>query len=419
MDFTRLRLSGFKSFVDPTELVIEPGLTGVVGPNGCGKSNLLEALRWVMGENSAKSMRGSGMDDVIFAGTASRPQRNLAEVTLTLDNQDRTAPAAFNDELSLEISRRIERESGSAYRMNGKEIRGKDVKLMFADASTGAHSPSLVSQGRIGSLISAKPKERRAIIEEAAGISGLYSRRKEAESKLRSANKNLERLGDVEVGLNDQIRSLKNQARQATRYKNVAKDIRKLQSLLLYIAWQAIQKNITDTSHNDNEISILVSKVTTLLAALSKEQAILAAKMPQLRQAEAEQAAKLHRITVSRDSLDGEEARVVETQNKLQLLLEQIEQDGIRENEAVKDSQVTIDKLAGEKTFLESKMEGNSGDIEKLAQILAEKQADTLSAEMVLEELTARQAERNADRTNFTREIEERQEQVQNIKDQK
>ncbi|MDG1438582.1 MAG: AAA family ATPase, partial [Emcibacteraceae bacterium] len=392
MDFTRLRLSGFKSFVDPTELVIEPGLTGVVGPNGCGKSNLLEALRWVMGENSAKSMRGSGMDDVIFAGTASRPQRNLAEVTLTLDNQDRTAPAAFNDELSLEISRRIERESGSAYRMNGKEIRGKDVKLMFADASTGAHSPSLVSQGRIGSLISAKPKERRAIIEEAAGISGLYSRRKEAESKLRSANKNLERLGDVEVGLNDQIRSLKNQARQATRYKNVAKDIRKLQSLLLYIAWQAIQKNITDTSHNDNEISILVSKVTTLLAALSKEQAILAAKMPQLRQAEAEQAAKLHRITVSRDSLDGEEARVVETQNKLQLLLEQIEQDGIRENEAVKDSQVTIDKLAGEKTFLESKMEGNSGDIEKLAQILAEKQADTLSAEMVLEELTARQA---------------------------
>lgn len=419
MDFTRLRLSGFKSFVDPTELVIEPGLTGVVGPNGCGKSNLLEALRWVMGENSAKSMRGSGMDDVIFAGTSSRPQRNLAEVTLTLDNQDRTAPAAFNDEINLEISRRIERDSGSAYRMNGTEIRGKDVKLMFADASTGAHSPSLVSQGRISSLISAKPKERRAVLEEAAGISGLYSRRKEAESKLRSANKNLERLGDVEIGLNDQIRSLKNQARQATRYKNVAKDIRKLQSLLLYIEWQNIQKNIADTSHDDKEISILVSKVTNMLAALSKEQAILAAKLPELRQAEAENAAKLHRITVSRDSLDGEEIRVVETQNKLKALLDQIAQDGIREKDAVKDSQATIERLNGEKKFLEDKMDGNSGDIDKLAHILSEKQADTLSAEMVLEDLTARQAERNADRINFSREIEERQELIQNLEDQK
>lgn len=419
MHFTRLRLSGFKSFVDPTELVIEPGLTGVVGPNGCGKSNLLEALRWVMGENSAKSMRGNGMDDVIFAGTNSRPARNLAEVTLTLDNEEWTAPAAFNDEQLLEISRRIERESGSAYRMNGKEIRGKDIKLMFADASTGAHSPSLVSQGRIGALISAKPKERRAILEEAAGISGLHTRRKEAESKLRSANKNLERLGDVEIGLHEQIRSLKNQARQATRYKNVAKEIRKLQSLLLYIEWQNIQTNISSSSHDEKEVAILVSKVTNALASLSKEQAILAAKLPELRQSEAELAAKLHRITVSRDGLDGEEVRVTETQNKLRALLEQIAQDEIRENETIKDSQTTIGRLVEERKIIEDEVDGSSGNIEKLAQILAEKQADTLSAELVLEELMGRQAERNADRLNFSREIEERRAQLQNLQEQK
>lgn len=419
MHFTRLRLSGFKSFVDPTELVIEPGLTGVVGPNGCGKSNLLEALRWVMGENSAKSMRGNGMDDVIFAGTSTRPARNLAEVTLTLDNEDRTAPAAFNDERDLEISRRIERDSGSAYRMNGKEIRGKDVKLMFADASTGAHSPSLVSQGRIGSLISAKPKERRAILEEAAGISGLHSRRNEAESKLRSANKNLERLGDVEIGLNDQIRNLKNQARQATRYKNVAREIRKLQSLLHYIEWKNIQKNISDASRNEKEVSIIVSKVTNELASLSKEQAILAAKLPELRQFEAELSAKLHRLTVSRDGLDGEERRIAETQEKLSAQLEQIAHDEIREKDTIKDSVATIERLEREKSLIEEEISGSEENIEELAKILREKQADTLEAELALEELTTRQAERNADRLNFTREIEERRGQIKNLEDQK
>ena len=399
--------------------MIEPGLTGVVGPNGCGKSNLLEALRWVMGENSAKSMRGSGMDDVIFAGTSSRPARNLAEVTLSLDNQDRTAPTAFNDEVDLEISRRIERDSGSAYRLNGKEIRGKDIKLMFADASTGAHSPSLVSQGRIGALISAKPKERRAILEEAAGISGLHSRRKEAESKLRSANKNLERLGDVEINLNDQIRSLKTQARQATRYKNVAGEIRKLQSLLLYIEWQTIQKNIGEASHEDQQVSLIVAQVTTELAALSKEQAILATKLPELRQNEAELAAKLHRITVSRDGLDGEEQRVVETQHKLEFSLEQIDQDEIREKDAVKDSLATMERLEVEKKVIEDEVSGAAGDIEALAQVLQEKQSDTLDAELLLEELMTSQAERNADRLNFTREIDERKEQIQNLEDQK
>ena len=191
MHLTRLKLAGFKTFVEPTEFPIEPGLTGVVGPNGCGKSNLVEALRWVMGESSFKNMRGSGMDDVIFGGSNERPARNMAEVALTLDNSDRKAPAAFNEAETLEVTRRIEREEGSTYRINGKEVRAKDVQLLFADAATGARSPALVRQGQISEIISAKPQSRRRILEDAAGIAGLHSRRHEAELRLRGAEDNL------------------------------------------------------------------------------------------------------------------------------------------------------------------------------------------------------------------------------------
>jgi chromosome segregation protein len=211
--FNRLRLSGFKSFVDPTDLIIEPGLTGVVGPNGCGKSNLLEALRWVMGENSFKNMRGSGMEDVIFAGTSGRPARNYAEVTLFIDNADRSAPAAYNDCEVIEVSRKIERDQGSTYRVNGREVRARDVQLLFADASTGAHSPALVRQGQIAQIIASKPINRRLILEEAAGITGLYTRRHEAELRLKAAETNLTRLDDVVAQVESQLASLKRQAR--------------------------------------------------------------------------------------------------------------------------------------------------------------------------------------------------------------
>jgi len=234
MKFTRLRLSGFKSFVEPTELVIEEGLTGVVGPNGCGKSNLLEALRWVMGESSYKNMRASGMDDVIFSGTTERPARNMAEVMVTLDNGERTAPSQFNDGESLEIARRIEREAGSAYRINGRDVRARDVQLLFADASTGARSPALVRQGQIAELINAKPQARRLVLEEAAGIMGLHSRRHEAELKLKAAEQNLTRLDDVIGQLEAQLSSLKRQARQAQKYKAISAEIRKLEAAGLY-----------------------------------------------------------------------------------------------------------------------------------------------------------------------------------------
>ena len=222
MRFSKLRLNGFKSFVDPTDLVIADGLTGVVGPNGCGKSNLLEALRWVMGENRPTAMRGGGMEDVIFAGAASRPARNFAEVALLLDNSERLAPSGFNDNDNLEIVRRITRDAGSAYKVNTKDVRARDVQMLFADASTGAHSPALVRQGQISELINAKPKSRRRILEEAAGISGLYQRRHEAELKLKGTETNLSRVDDVIEQLASQLGQLARQARQAARYRTAA-----------------------------------------------------------------------------------------------------------------------------------------------------------------------------------------------------
>jgi chromosome segregation protein len=237
MRFTRLRLSGFKSFVEPTELLIEPGLTGIVGPNGCGKSNLLEALRWAMGESSTRNVRASGMDDVIFAGTATRPARNMAEVVVTVDNTERRAPAQFNGADTLEISRRIERESGSDYRINGTEVRARDVQILFADAASGARSPALVRQGQVAEIINAKPQARRRILEEAAGITGLHVRRHEAELKLRGAETNLSRIDDVVGQLETQLQGLKRQARQAIRYKELSGAIRRLEAAQLYLAW--------------------------------------------------------------------------------------------------------------------------------------------------------------------------------------
>ncbi len=219
MRIRRLKLSGFKSFVEPSELRIEPGLTGVVGPNGCGKSNLLEAIRWVMGEGSPKSLRGGGMDDVIFAGTATRPPRDFAEVSILVERQQgEEGPGGES-----EVTRRIERGAGSAYRIDGRDVRAKDVSLLFADAATGAHSPALVSQGKVGSIIAAKPTERRLLLEEAAGISGLHARRKDAEQKLRATEANLARLAELLSDQEQRVAQLRRQARAAERYRQLSR----------------------------------------------------------------------------------------------------------------------------------------------------------------------------------------------------
>ncbi|MFZ2006493.1 MAG: AAA family ATPase, partial [Stellaceae bacterium] len=244
MQVERLRLAGFKSFVDATELPIEPGLTGIVGPNGCGKSNLVEALRWVMGEASARRLRGGEMDDVIFAGSASRPSRNIAEVSLTIDNATRDAPVAFNDRDAIEIVRRIDRGSGSGYRVNGRESRARDVQLLFADAATGSHSAGIVSQGRIGALIAAKPAERRLLLDEAAGTAGLHQRRHEAELKLKGAEDNLLRVDDVVVTMTAQLDSLKKQARQAQRYRRLSEQIRRTEARLMDARWRDAQVEV-------------------------------------------------------------------------------------------------------------------------------------------------------------------------------
>jgi chromosome segregation protein len=345
VQFTRLRLTGFKSFVDSTELWIEPGLTGVVGPNGCGKSNLVEAMRWVMGETSAKQMRGGGMDDVIFGGTDARPARNVAEVSLVLDNADRTAPSGYNDRDEIDVSRRIERGEGSVYRVNGSDVRARDVQTLFADAASGARSTALVSQGRIGEIISAKPTDRRHLLEEAAGITGLHSRRHEAELRLRAAETNLERLDDVLGALEEQLKGLKKQARQATRYRNLSDHIRRAEAIAFHHQWAetSAEHEAAKTSLNDAETS--VTELTRLVAAASASEADMAGKIPALRDAEASEAAVLQRLLIARDGLEQEERRIEAERKETEARITQINGDMARESALKSDAETALAQL--------------------------------------------------------------------------
>ncbi|TIV84291.1 MAG: chromosome segregation protein SMC, partial [Mesorhizobium sp.] len=407
MKFSRLRLLGFKSFVEPGEFVIERGLTGIVGPNGCGKSNLVEALRWVMGESSYKNMRASGMDDVIFSGSGTRPARNTAEVTLFLDNTDRTAPAAFNDADELQVSRRIEREAGSLYRINGKEARAKDVQLLFADQSTGARSPSMVGQGRIGELIQAKPQARRALLEEAAGISGLHTRRHEAELRLKAAEQNLERLDDVVGELESQIDSLKRQARQASRFKNLSADIRKAEATLLHLRWTLAKTQEGDARSALAAATTLVGDRAAAQMAAAREQGIGAHRLPDLRDAEAAAAAAFQRLSIAKTQIEEEAGRIRSRQVELERRLQQLDGDMAREERMVRDNADILERLRAEEASLNSE---NAGAAEREATTRAafEQAGATLSqSEAKLAALTAERAEAAASRHQIERTLRE------------
>jgi chromosome segregation protein len=407
MKFSKLRIVGFKSFVEPMEFIIGNGLTGVVGPNGCGKSNLVEALRWVMGENSYKNMRASGMDDVIFSGSLNRPARNTAEVTLYLENQDRTAPAAFNDADSLEVSRRIEREQGSNYKINAKDVRARDVQLLFADASTGARSPAMVRQGQIGELIAAKPTSRRQILEEAAGISGLHSRRHEAEIRLRAAEQNLERLEDVLVQIDSQLENLRRQSRQASRYRNLSSEIRAAEASILYIRWTEARDALGTAEAHFADAQKQVNEATGLQAESARVQAIAAHKLPELRDEAARAGAALQRLVIARNELDAEERRVKEKLQDLERRLVQLAEDIRREQSMVSENDEVLERLSEERAELLEENEMVQERTDSALEKVAEAEEAVRALETALSELTAAEARATAERRQLERAVAE------------
>ena len=421
MQFQRLRLVGFKSFVDPAEVQIESGLTGVVGPNGCGKSNVLESLRWVMGANSAKAMRGQGMDDVIFAGAAGRPPRSHAEVTLTIDNAQRRAPQPFTDSPVLEVSRRIDRGQGSTYRINGKEVRARDVQLLFADASTGANSPALVRQGQISELIAAKPQNRRRILEEAGGVAGLHTRRHEAELRLKAAETNLERLDDIGRELETALNRLRREARQAEKYKKISAEIRALQSALLYVRWNDARVAAEAAAAELREADRAVAETTTAAAAAQTAALQAQEALKPAREEDAVATALLNRATIERDRLDMAEQAARAEVDRLKAEAARIAADQEREARMAGDAQRELDRLEHDLSRLKAEIAAapeRGPELEKalLAAEDARKAADA-EVERLAGTLAAAEARANAE-TARRRDAEARLARVQAQHDQ-
>ena len=407
--FNHIKLVGFKSFVEPTTFQIEPGLTGVVGPNGCGKSNLLEAIRWVMGANSAKAMRGAAMDDVIFSGTKTRPGRGQASVTLNIDNSARIAPPMFNDDEELEVTRIITKGSGSKYKVNDKTVRAKDVQLLFADASTGANSPALVRQGQINELISAKPSNRRRILEEAAGISGLHSRRHEAELRLRAAENNLDRLEDVLGQIESQLLSLRRQSRQASRYKRLAGMIREYKALLWLKRWQHAIEALSVSTQAFKDSEVKVQDLTGQVAHLTTEVAGISTKLEPHREEQIVAAAICGRLNAAKEALDNDaqsaQSEIKKLEARLQFLIGDIE----REDGIVIDAKTAGEKLAAEYEGLKAAKD-NSGAVAKAQKTASVAIETRTKLETQTSDLTRKSAESAAQKASAEREASQLEE---------
>ncbi len=395
MKFRKIRLAGFKSFVEPAELRIEPGLTGIVGPNGCGKSNLLEALRWVMGENSSRSMRASAMDDVIFSGSASRPPRQMAEVVLTLDNAARAAPPPWREFDTLEVSRRIVREKGSVYRVNGREVRARDVQLLFADAGSGARSPALVRQGRIAELINARPTARRRLLEEAAGITGLHTRRHEAELKLNAAQANLSRLEDVVSQLESQAAALRRQARQARRYRELTDSIRRHEAALLWRQWKEAEAAATRADGESTQATTRQAELVRRVSMLEHEARLLREKLVPLRQEQAARAAAVQRVELELEGLGKAERAAARRRVEIEERLRQTRADLARAEEDERDAEAAMARLREEAAALR-RAEEDEDHLRRAREALRDAEAEARERQLALEEVRARLAEREA-----------------------
>ena len=416
--FRRLRIAGFKSFAEPVSVEIHPGLTGIVGPNGCGKSNVVEALRWAMGEQSTRSLRAGEMDDVIFAGTAGRASRNLAEVTLTLDEAFGAAPPPFHEQSELEVIRRIERGSGSVYRVNGKEVRARDVQTLFADLATGAHASGMVSQGRVGALVTAKPEDRRAVLEEAAGITGLHARRHEAELKLRAAETNLARAEDLRGQLEVQLGALKRQARQASRYRNISGAIRQAEAELL-----AIQRAAAEATRTQAQAALHAARMAAAAATEAATQATAqateaAAVLTPLRSAESEARTALERHRVAQEQIAAEEERARTALADATKRLAQLGEDLTHAEQLRRDSEVAETRLAEEDTALEAADSGYAGRAESTEAAVAEAAEAVRLGEAEANWATDAAAEANARAQTVARRLAEAEQRWRRLEEQ-
>ena len=431
MEFKKIQLNGFKSFADKTNFLIEDGLTGIVGPNGCGKSNIVESLRWVMGETSAKSMRGSGMEDVIFSGTSNKASKNIAEVSVTVANENNEGPIQFKELNEINVRRKIEKDKGSKFYINDKEVRARDAQMFFADLSTGAHSPSMISQGRIGALVTAKPTDRRAILEEAAGISGLHVRRHEAELRLAAAENNLKRADELRRQQEKQLSNLQKQAEEATKYKNISNEIRKIEAGLYYLKLLEIDKEIRVENEINMEAEGEVSGFNTKISELEKSIKSESDKISPLREKNIENLSKIQRLNLELQNLDEENTRVLGEIENIKNNLKTLDDDINRQKEIVIDANSNEKRLKEEKNelieidskYYETEKQSNNDlensknklnlEIEKIKELVnLEKKIEALSGLDDFKITIQKYAERYSDNQNIKKDSIKRSERI-------